>query len=189
MVAHARRSSSRLPPKTHAKVIASIYRCCQLSAPPSHQSFHQKLCGHCTRQVTDNGRGIAQSDVPSVALRHHTSKLTDFKDLGAIRSFGFRGEALNSLASLSTLSISTRTSDETVGMQIGFSRAGAVTKQSAIARDVGTTVCVERLFEPFPVRRRELLRSAQAEMRKMLAAVQARAREAAVCARNYAWRK
>jgi len=124
-------------------------------------------------EVCDNGGGIPANDLDGIALRHHTSKLQTFDGLSKLSSFGFRGEALNSLAALGTLTISTRTAADKVGTLLTFGRDGAVASRTPLARDVGTSVSVANLFEPFPVRRRELLRAAQAEMRKMLAALQA----------------
>lgn len=124
-------------------------------------------------EVWDNGAGIAQSDLPGVARRHHTSKLGGYGDLGKLTSFGFRGEALSSLAALSTLSVATRTRGDAAGTCLTFERDGSVASRATVPREVGTTVTVTRLFEPFAVRRRELIRTASAEVRKMLASLQA----------------
>jgi hypothetical protein len=111
-----------------------------------------------TLEVWDNGGGIAQSDLPGVARRHHTSKLGGYDDLGKLTSFGFRGEALSSLAALSTLSVATRTQADAAGTCLTFGRDGSVASRATVPREVGTTVIVTRLFEPFAVRRRELVR-------------------------------
>ena len=100
-------------------------------------------------EVADNGSGIAPENLDGVALRHHTSKLSEFDDLQKLRSFGFRGEALT------------------------FGSDGAVASRATAAREVGTCVSVGELFKSFPVRRRELQRNAAAEFRKVLLAVQA----------------
>jgi len=123
-------------------------------------------------EVADNGKGIPVESRNGVALRHHTSKLEEFDDLQRLRSFGFRGEALNSLATLATLSISTRTKDDATGALLTFGADGSVAKSAPVARDVGTAVSVAQLFGPFPVRRRELQRNATNEFRKMLATTQ-----------------
>ena len=123
-------------------------------------------------EVADNGKGIPVESRDGVALRHHTSKLEEFDDLQRLRSFGFRGEALNSLATLATLSISTRTKDDATGALLTFGADGSVAKSAPVARDVGTAVSVAQLFGPFPVRRRELQRNATNEFRKMLATTQ-----------------
>ena len=123
-------------------------------------------------EVADNGKGIPVASRAGVALRHHTSKLEEFDDLQRLRSFGFRGEALNSLATLATLSISTRTKDDATGALLTFGADGGVAKSAPVARDTGTAVSVAQLFGPFPVRRRELQRNATNEFRKMLATTQ-----------------
>ena len=124
-------------------------------------------------EVADNGSGIAPENLDGVALRHHTSKLSEFDDLQKLRSFGFRGEALNSLAALATLTLSTRTAASPVGTALTFGSDGAVASRATAAREVGTCVSVGELFKSFPVRRRELQRNAAAEFRKVLLAVQA----------------
>ncbi|KAL1525310.1 hypothetical protein AB1Y20_020171 [Prymnesium parvum] len=124
-------------------------------------------------EVADNGAGVAAGNLDALALRHHTSKLVEFDDLQALRSFGFRGEALNSLARLGTLSVSTRTKDDKVGTALTFHPDGSVATRKAVPRDVGTCVGVATLFAPFPVRRRELQRNATSEFRKLLLSLQA----------------
>lgn len=129
--------------------------------------------GVVSLEVADNGRGIANHDLAGAALRHHTSKLTKFDDLRQLRSFGFRGEALNSLAALSTLSLTTCTAGSATGVSLAFGSDGAVSSRTAVAREIGTSVTVAGLFEPFPVRRKELVRTANSEFRRMLALLQA----------------
>tara|TARA_B100000795_G_C22499109_1_gene323267 strand:- start:33 stop:545 length:513 start_codon:yes stop_codon:yes gene_type:complete len=97
-------------------------------------------------EVADNGKGIPVASRAGVALRHHTSKLEEFDDLQRLRSFGFRGEALNSLATLATLSISTRTKDDATGALLTFAADGGVAKSAPVARDTGTAVSVAQLF-------------------------------------------
>ncbi len=124
-------------------------------------------------EVADNGKGIAAADLDGVALRHTTSKLGDFDDLQRLASYGFRGEALNSLAALSSLSITTRTKDDAIGTSLAFDTEGAVTSRKRLAADVGTCVSIATLFAPFPVRRRELQRNGASEFRKLVSMLQA----------------
>ncbi|KAL3908277.1 MAG: hypothetical protein SGPRY_009863, partial [Prymnesium sp.] len=124
-------------------------------------------------EVADNGAGIASPNLDAIALRHHTSKLVQFDDLQKLRSFGFRGEALNSLARLSSLSLTTRTAADAIGTALTFHPDGTVASRKPIPRDVGTCVSVGQLFTPFPVRRRELARNASVEFRKVLISLQA----------------
>ena len=144
-----------------------------LDAGATRLDIRLKDNGVALLEVSDNGRGIPASDLEGIALRHHTSKLREFDDLERLSSFGFRGEALNSLAALSALSLTTRTAADVAGTSLTFARDGAIATRGPVARDVGTCVSVVELFEPFPVRRRELQRNGSAELRRLLALLQA----------------
>lgn len=124
-------------------------------------------------EVADNGKGIAAADLDGVALRHTTSKLSEFDDLQSLTSFGFRGEALNSLAALSSLCITTRTKEDVAASALSFHSDGSIASREKLARDVGTCVGVADLFVHFPVRRRELQRNASAEFRRLVSTLQA----------------
>jgi DNA mismatch repair protein PMS2 len=65
------------------------------------QLLQLKEMGSESIEVSDNGCGIDPSNYASIALKHHTSKLSNFNDLNSVASFGFRGEALNALCELS----------------------------------------------------------------------------------------
>ncbi|EIW57082.1 DNA mismatch repair protein MutL [Trametes versicolor FP-101664 SS1] len=122
-------------------------------------------------EVIDNGSGISPADYDSIALKHHTSKLSSFTDLEAVTTFGFRGEALSSLCALAeSVSVTTATSAEApVGTVIEFERTGKVkSRKGKAARQRGTTVTVSGLFKPLPVRRKELERNAKREFGKSL---------------------
>jgi DNA mismatch repair protein PMS2 len=76
-------------------------------------------------EVIDNGHGINPNSYDSIALKHHTSKLSQFSDLRIVQSFGFRGEALNALCELSgRFSIITKQAHQTCGSQLSFNRNG-----------------------------------------------------------------
>lgn len=111
---------------------------------------------------------------PPAALKHHTSKLASFADLAAVATLGFRGEALSSLCGVATLSMVTSTSATApMGTALSFAPSGACTPLKKVARERGTTVKVERLFDRLPVRRKELVKNAQRELAKALALIQA----------------
>ena len=103
-------------------------------------------------RVTDNGSGILREDLPSAFLPHATSKLEKAEDLDDIRTLGFRGEAVASIASVSELTIKTRVAGAkcysltSVGGQLGE------IKESSEAFAHGTEVTVSRLFFNAPVR-------------------------------------
>lgn len=71
----------------------------------------------------------------------------------ALHTFGFRGEALSSLAALGDLSVITRTADQAAANRLEFDRDGHLTSTTPVARAVGTTVALKELFAPLPVRR------------------------------------
>lgn len=76
-------------------------------------------------EVSDNGSGIDPSNYENIALKHCTSKITGFEDINQLESFGFRGEALNSLCELSDgFSISTKLASQQVGCHLEFDRFG-----------------------------------------------------------------
>ncbi|KAH8111577.1 hypothetical protein DFH11DRAFT_1512880 [Phellopilus nigrolimitatus] len=127
-------------------------------------------------EVSDNGSGIAPEDYDNVAMKHCTSKLSTFEDLTTVRTFGFRGEALSSLCALSErVTIATATTKEApMGTILEFDRIGKVKSRSGkVARSRGTTLSVEGLFIPLPVRRKEFERNSKREFGKALSLLSA----------------
>ncbi|KAF3330253.1 DNA mismatch repair protein PMS1 isoform X1 [Carex littledalei] len=119
-------------------------------------------------KVIDNGCGISPNSFQSLALKHHTSKISDFADLHSLTTYGFRGEALSSLCALGNLSVETRTKNEPIGTHLTFDHSGAVVQERKTARQVGTTVTVEKLFSPLPVRSKEFSRNIKREYGKLI---------------------
>ncbi|RIB11152.1 pms1 protein [Gigaspora rosea] len=77
--------------------------------------------------VKDNGLGIPESDRPAMALRYHTSKLEDFGGLSKVETYGFRGEALNSICAISeSMQITTKTSKDPVAVNYLLDRTGKI---------------------------------------------------------------
>ena len=114
-------------------------------------------------RVQDDGAGMSREDALLSLRRHATSKIESADDLSRIRTLGFRGEALASIADVSRLSLSTRSSDDLTGTQVE-ALGGAVIQVSGVGRAVGTTVLVEDLFFNTPARLR-FLKSREAEIR------------------------
>jgi DNA mismatch repair protein PMS2 len=109
-----------------------------------------------------------------IALKHYTSKLSTYDDLGSLKTFGFRGEALSSLCALSKFHIVTaRAADGPKGTRLEFEPSGKVKGTSVVAAKQGTTVVVDNLFYNLPVRRRELEKTIKREYSKVLALLHA----------------
>ena len=119
--------------------------------------------------VRDDGAGMAPEDVPLALERHATSKITSDADLVHVGSFGFRGEALPSIASVSrlTLTSSDGSSPEAVRIQVDY---GEALSPEPAGRPRGTDVLVQELFARTPARRK-FLASPEAEGRAAAAAV------------------
>jgi DNA mismatch repair protein PMS2 len=114
--------------------------------------------------VQDNGDGISPNNYETLALKHHTSKLSTYSDLTTLQTFGFRGEALSSLCALSKFSVTTcMAADAPKGTKLEFEVSGKLKGTSVVAAQKGTTVAVENLFNNLPVRRRELERNIKRE--------------------------
>lgn len=101
-------------------------------------------------KIVDNGKGISANDIPLSLERHATSKIRRIEDLEHTYSMGFRGEALASIASISELTMLTRTAEEN-GTKI-IAEAGEIIELDEIGLPVGTTIMVEKLFFNTPVR-------------------------------------
>ena len=113
-------------------------------------------------QITDNGHGIAHDEVELALRRHATSKIKNQADLFRIRTLGFRGEALPSIASVSVLTLLTAVDGASHGTKI-VARGGEVEEISPATSPVGTKVCVEDLFFNTPARLK-YMKSQQAEL-------------------------
>lgn len=113
-------------------------------------------------QVTDNGEGISQEDVALSLHRHATSKIKSQADLFRIRTLGFRGEAIPSIASISHFTVKTATADEHYGT-ILVAKGGEIERQEPISTPVGTKITVENLFYNTPARLK-YMKSLQSEL-------------------------
>jgi DNA mismatch repair protein MutL len=113
-------------------------------------------------RVSDDGTGMSAEDVPLALARHGTSKITKASDLVGVLTFGFRGEALPAIASVSHFEIQTASADgEGTSIKV---MGGQVGQPEPIARRRGTTVSVSQLFYNLPARLK-FLRSARSEWR------------------------
>jgi len=103
-------------------------------------------------QIADNGTGIRREDMDIVAERFTTSKLTDFKDLSNISTYGFRGEALASISHVANLSILTKTRESTCGYKAEYMDGKLKSEPKPMAANQGTTITVCDLFYNVPNR-------------------------------------
>jgi len=106
-------------------------------------------------KIVDNGCGIAEEQVEVAFSRHATSKIRQFDDLNELYSYGFRGEALPSIASVSRLRMVTRTRNASTGTEIIY-EGGVLQSKQPIAAAPGTTIEVQNLFYNTPARRKFL---------------------------------
>ncbi|HEX6627556.1 MAG TPA: DNA mismatch repair endonuclease MutL [Gemmatimonadaceae bacterium] len=126
--------------------------------------------GRKSIRVSDDGSGISTDDVPLALARHGTSKIRNAADLVGVPTFGFRGEALPAIASVSHFEIETATEDgEGTRMRVSGGHASPLER---IARQKGTTVTVGQLFYNLPARLK-FLRSARSEWRSAVEALTA----------------
>lgn len=107
--------------------------------------------GRALIRISDNGCGIPAGEVELAFARHATSKLRDAEDLYRVRTLGFRGEALASIASVSRMTLATQTADEPTGTLVRY-EGGELIRHEATARTIGTTIVVENLFYNMPAR-------------------------------------
>lgn len=106
-------------------------------------------------KVSDNGTGMDKEDTLLSVERHATSKIKEKEDVFNLNTYGFRGEALSSIAAVSKLTITTRSENSPVGYKIGC-YGGVVRKFEEVSRNVGTEMKVRDLFYNTPARRKFL---------------------------------
>ena len=111
--------------------------------------------GAVLMQVTDDGRGIGVAELPLAIARHATSKIASFDDLESVTSFGFRGEALASIASVARMSITSRVQGAPSAFRLK-TEGGQSEPPEPVSARLGTTVTVAELFFNTPARRRFL---------------------------------
>ena len=114
-----------------------------------------KDSGRTLIQVIDNGKGMTPDDAVLCFERHATSKIATAEDLEDITTFGFRGEALASIAAVAEVTLKTRTADSEIGCQVEFA-ASVHLSTSEAAASKGTNIAVHNLFYNVPARRKFL---------------------------------
>jgi len=122
--------------------------------------------GKALIQVIDNGKGMSVSDAQNAFARHATSKISTIEDLFQIRTMGFRGEALASIAAVAQVSLKTRRAEDETGTAVEIENS-KVTDTSAVASPVGTSISMKNLFFNVPARR-NFLKSNSAELKHII---------------------
>jgi len=125
-----------------------------------------KDAGKSMIQVIDNGCGMSLTDARMSFERHATSKIRKAEDLFAIRTMGFRGEAMASIAAIAQVELRTRRHEDELGTCI-FIEGSEVLSQDACSANPGTSISVKNLFYNTPARR-NFLKSNPVEMRHVI---------------------
>lgn len=148
---------------------ASVVKECvenALDAKATAIEIHLKSGGKKQIKIVDDGFGMSKLDLPKAVLRHATSKITQSEDLFHLQQYGFRGEALAAVSSVSDFSLISKTnlSEEAYNLK---GKAGVFQALEVQAANDGTTIVIENLFHPVPARL-EYLKSDEAEYRACL---------------------
>ena len=122
--------------------------------------------GKASLKVTDDGCGMSQMDARMAFERHATSKISDVQDLFSLRSMGFRGEALASIASVAQVELTTKRAEDEMATQLTLNGSDVVSVRN-VAAPVGSSFMVRNVFFNVPARRR-FLKSNQTELKHLI---------------------
>ena len=122
--------------------------------------------GKALIQVIDNGKGMCDTDARMCFVRHATSKIKNIEDLFHIKTMGFRGEALASIAAVAQVELKSKKEDESIGTYIEIDNS-VVKKQEPVAMERGTSIAMKNLFFNVPARR-NFLKSNHSELRHIM---------------------
>ncbi|HMI78847.1 MAG TPA: DNA mismatch repair endonuclease MutL, partial [Ferruginibacter sp.] len=122
--------------------------------------------GKALIQVIDNGKGMSETDARMAFERHATSKIKNIEDLFRIKTMGFRGEALASIAAVGQVELKTKRAEDETGVYIEIENS-VVVKQEPVAVPGGTSIAMKNLFFNVPARR-NFLKSNAAELRHIV---------------------
>ncbi len=137
-----------------------------IDAGASHIKLIVKNAGKTLIQIIDNGCGMSETDARMCFEKHATSKIKTADDLFNIRTMGFRGEALASIAAIAQVELKTKQADSATGTLVEI-EGMQVTNQSPCATDNGTSIAVKNLFFNVPARR-NFLKSDSVELKNIL---------------------
>ena len=122
--------------------------------------------GKALIQVVDNGKGMSETDARIAFERHATSKIRNIDDLFHIKTMGFRGEALASIAAVAQVELRTRRAEDEMGTGVEIENSRVI-RQEPVAMTPGTSIAMKNLFFNVPARR-NFLKSNPAEMRHIV---------------------
>ena len=122
--------------------------------------------GKALVQVIDNGKGMSETDARLAFERHATSKIKNIDDLFRIKTMGFRGEALASIAAVAQVELKTKRADDPTGTFVEIENSRVI-KQEPVAFNKGTSIAMKNLFFNVPARR-NFLKSNTAELRNIM---------------------
>lgn len=137
-----------------------------IDAGAGHIDVSVTDAGKTCIQVIDNGKGMSETDARLAFERHATSKIREASDLFALRTMGFRGEALASIAAVAEVELRTKQHGEELGTSI-FISGSKVEKQEPVACSEGSNFIVRNLFFNVPARRK-FLKSNQTELSNII---------------------
>ncbi len=137
-----------------------------IDAGADHVQLIVKDAGKQLIQVKDNGKGMSETDARMCFERHATSKIRQTEDLFKIRTMGFRGEAMASIAAVAQVELKTCQPDEELGTLLQI-EGSQIVRQEPIAVEQGTTVIVKNLFYNVPARR-NFLKSEKVELKHII---------------------
>jgi DNA mismatch repair protein MutL len=137
-----------------------------LDAGADHIELHFKDGGSSFIQVIDNGKGMSETDARMCWERHATSKIKKAEDLFDLHSFGFRGEALASIAAVARVEMKTKRREDELGTLL-IIESSEVRQQEAVQCTNGTSITVRNLFFNIPARK-NFLKSVSVETRHIL---------------------
>ena len=141
-----------------------------IDAGATHVKVNIKDAGRTLIQIIDNGSGMSDTDARMSFERHATSKIKSANDIFAIRTMGFRGEALASIAAIADVEMRTKEHDQDLGSFIHISGSSIIT-QEPVSCDSGTNIQVKNLFFNVPARRK-FLKSNPAEFKHIINEIQ-----------------
>jgi len=134
-----------------------------LDAGATQITIHVQQAGKKSIRIQDNGYGMDKDDAQRCFEHHATSKIKQVEDLHSINTFGFRGEALSSIASVSRITLITKQQRASEGTKVVIEN-GIIMQESAVPATTGTDITIEHLFDAMPARKK-FLKSKETEWR------------------------